>query len=76
MIEIDIDALCSRCGYFTSECDVNNGYGCRHPEIEGRDENAGLGCCLASACPLGWLSDDDESSVCLTEENAKGLGLI
>lgn len=28
---IDINTLSSRCGYFTSDTIINNGYGCNHP---------------------------------------------
>jgi hypothetical protein len=33
-IIISLDELCDRCGYFTSETDANNGYGCNHPKQE------------------------------------------
>lgn len=28
---ININTLSSRCGYFTSDTIINNGYGCNHP---------------------------------------------
>ena len=31
---ISLDELADRCGYFTSETDANNGYGCNHPDQE------------------------------------------
>lgn len=34
MLIINIDELVCICGYFTSETDANNGYGCNHPEQE------------------------------------------
>ena len=27
-----IDQLADECGFFTSETDANNGYGCNHPD--------------------------------------------
>lgn len=76
MKEIDINTLCAYCGYFTSDYEINNKYGCRHPEIEDKDDVTGVGRCLASACPLGTLSDDDDSSVSISDETAKELDLI
>jgi len=34
---IDLDELAGKCGYFNSECAVNNGYGCNHPDCEDSD---------------------------------------
>lgn len=31
---VEIDDLMNNCGYGTSQTDVNNGYGCNHPEQE------------------------------------------
>ena len=31
-IVVHLDTLTNYCGYFTSETDVNNGYGCNHPD--------------------------------------------
>lgn len=31
---IDINTLSSRCGYFTSDTIINNGYGCNHPHCD------------------------------------------
>lgn len=33
-IVVELDALCSVCGYFTTQTDTNNRYGCNHPENE------------------------------------------
>lgn len=77
MIKVDIDTLCYKCGYFTTDTEINNGYGCLHPEHERRKGNS-VGCCFASSCPLGYFDDEDEgeSTVVVTEELAKKLDLI
>ena len=36
------------CQYFTSNTDLNNGYGCTHPE-----QTQTPGCCFCCSCPLG-----------------------
>ncbi len=71
MIKVDIDMLCCRCGYFTADTEINNGYGCTHPEQEL------VGCCYASSCPLGYFDDEDkgESTVVITKELAEKLNL-
>ena len=48
---ITLDGLVRRCGYFNGNADVNNGYGCDHPEQEDIEE--GQGRCFDFSCPLG-----------------------
>lgn len=31
---LSLDELTEKCGFFTSETDANNGYGCNHPDQE------------------------------------------
>ena len=76
MIKVDIDTLCCVCGYFTADTEINNGYGCLHPEQETHKGNS-VGCCFASTCPLGYFDDKDEgeSTVVITEKLAERLNL-
>lgn len=45
------------CNYFDSNSDVNNGYGCTHPEQE--EKQKGKGCCFCFSCPLGTPADEE-----------------
>ncbi|MHA1285773.1 MAG: hypothetical protein ACTSPB_00090 [Candidatus Thorarchaeota archaeon] len=50
---IMLNMLAQRCGYF--KCgDVNNGYGCTHPDQEETQEFEGVehGCCFSWSCPI------------------------
>ena len=48
---ISLDELIERCGYFRDGVEVNNGYGCSHPEQ--REAEDGQGKCYGFSCPLG-----------------------
>lgn len=55
---IHIDELCCRCGFFAynePETHNDNDYGCEHP-----DNLSGYKMCMASACPLGHLAEEDD----------------
>ena len=58
---MSLNRFANRCGHFFNCCmtdgfedkpDVNNGYNCNHPDCE--EEQEGIGCCMASACPLAY----------------------
>lgn len=60
-----INALANTCGYFfNAELDPdcgfspNNGYNCRHPENEAKEN--GIGCCYQWSCPLNVVPADEE----------------
>ena len=54
---IPFDMFAGNCKYFDSDADVNNGYGCSHPEQEEKQE--GKGCCFCFSCPLGVPADEE-----------------
>lgn len=70
---IDIDTLCSVCGYFTSNTDANNHYGCNHPDQEeyedcykdedgythrsDKEPQVKQGKCYSFSCPLAHECD-------------------
>ena len=49
------DEFATVCNYFTSDTDLNNGYGCTHPQQEDED-----GCCFCWKCPLGIEADQED----------------
>ncbi|NBJ99223.1 hypothetical protein D5282_18420 [bacterium 1xD8-48] len=51
------DYFVDDCPYFNGNVDVNNGYGCDHPEQEERD--FGQGKCYCRSCPLGYPADEE-----------------
>ena len=66
-----IDALIERCGYFTSDTTVNNGYGCRHPKQEDVEDEyvepgepapkePRCGRCFTFTCPIAAAMDPNE----------------
>lgn len=65
------DDFAYACPFFTSECSVNNGYGCTHSEQRETDFDRELGKehgkCYCHSCPLGIEADqesrDDPKSV-------------
>lgn len=81
MIEVTtIDDLTRECGHHTMSR-TNNGYGCRHPDVESRDDQTGEGQCFTFSCPLGhalypesdpedykWLADNGHSPEAMTDE--------
>lgn len=51
------------CPYSTAQYDVNNGYGCKHPDQEETDpDKDGIerGKCYCWSCPLGYELDMDD----------------
>ena len=59
-----LNKLANRCGHFFNynlaegfedKPDVNNGYNCDHPQCG--EEQEGIGCCMASACPMAYPAD-------------------
>lgn len=50
------DQVWPRCRYFFGDSDVNNGYGCLHPEQEEVED--GLGRCHSFTCPLAPFEED------------------
>ena len=60
---VDFDIFSSVCPYFTSQYDVNNYYGCTHPEqTEICEDKNGIerGCCYCQSCPLGVAPDEND----------------
>ena len=58
---IHIDEMVEKCGFFTSNTNVNNSYGCKHPDQEEIDEDYETkkphGKCYAWSCPLANEAD-------------------
>lgn len=57
---IHIDELVCKCGHFNSETNVNNGYGCNHPEQEEKEKDWDgniQGKCYSFSCPLASEAD-------------------
>lgn len=48
---VPFDTFVGGCNYFDSNSDVNNGYGCTHPEQE--EKQKGKGCCFCFPVHLG-----------------------
>lgn len=59
---IHIDELTNECGHFTSETNVNGGYGCNHKNQSEWDMENGKkhGKCYGFSCPIAWLMDEEE----------------
>lgn len=51
------DDFVSACQYFNGNTDVNNGYGCNHPEQQ--ETEKGIGKCFCFSCPLGYPADEE-----------------
>jgi len=47
------------CPYSTAETEVNNGYGCNHPEQDETEE--GQGKCYCWSCPLGSEAEAEDA---------------
>ena len=59
----NFDIFSSTCPYFTSIYDVNNFYGCTHPEqTDFSEDKKGVkrGCCYCECCPLGITPDESD----------------
>jgi hypothetical protein len=52
---LTFDEVWPRCRYFFDGADVNNGYGCTHPEQEEVEDD--LGRCHSYSCPLAPFDD-------------------
>jgi hypothetical protein len=60
---VDFDGFSRHCMYFDAEAEVNNGYGCIHPEQESvaEDDNGNQhGCCFCCSCPLGIEAEQED----------------
>ena len=57
------DNFVRHCEYFNGETDVNNGYGCNHPNQE--EKCANEGCCYCFSCPIGYPAEEES----LTEDD-------
>lgn len=56
------DTFAYRCPYFDVKTNVNNGYGCSHPNNdEKREDESGkmIAPCYCCNCPLGMSADDE-----------------
>jgi len=49
---IHLDELIIECGHFTSDTELNSGYGCTH-----KDNTDYPGCCYSCACPIAVKAD-------------------
>lgn len=62
-MKYDINEFADICGYFDSNTDVNNGYGCVHKDQEMQDidskTNNTIGMCYAWSCPLARVTIDN-----------------
>lgn len=57
---IQLNTLANQCGFFTSDTDENNGYGCTCPkEISGFKKEE-VGTCHGYDCPMGHEADLDD----------------
>ena len=69
MLMCDFDTFAYACKFFTSNCRVNNGYGCTHSKQEETDFDNELGRehgkCYCHSCPLGIEADAE----CLESTN-------
>lgn len=69
-LELLIDQLAERCGYFSSESPVGNYYNCLHPNQEERelDEDSGeeIGKCLRCSCPIAYEKENSEDVMVVT----------
>lgn len=83
-VNVEINTLANHCGYFNGKTNVNNGYGCDHPEQEETEdielEDGRMVCqgkCYAFSCPIGWLDDSapDKDVVQMSLDDALELGL-
>ena len=54
---IYFDDFVSQCPYFNGSADVNNGYGCDHPDQEERENDQGK--CYCWSCPMGYPADEE-----------------
>ncbi len=56
---VHIDQFPNQCGFFTSDTDKNNGYGCTFPEgeVDGWFKKAHPGCCYGWDCPFAYEAD-------------------
>lgn len=54
---LSLDDLCEICGYFVSNTDVGERYGCTYQDNEENEDNSGIYHCLDFACPLANVYD-------------------
>ncbi len=57
---VHLDELPNQCGFFTSDTDKNNGYGCTFPEGVDGYEKAHPGCCFGWDCPFANEAELDD----------------
>jgi len=48
-----------QCPYFVGDTEINNGYGCEHPEKAKEPEEV-IGSCYCFACPLGTEAEQED----------------
>lgn len=73
-----ISYLSRCCGHFDGGADVNNGYGCTHPDQEVVDDDSDgkeQGCCFAFSCPLGYEIMNDPDGDPEETKEAQELGV-
>ena len=58
------DSYVEKCPYFTGETNVNNGYGCNHPNQEEKEieNDKKQGKCFCFSCPMGYPADEESLS--------------
>ncbi len=69
----DINEFCDLCGFFFGGTDVNNGYGCLHPEQPEVDYDTfgEVGKCYGFSCPLAYNPSNDINTVQPIKSQAK-----
>lgn len=55
-----LDTFTTVCGYFTGHTEVNNGYGCLHPENTEKYEGDVIPRCYSFSCPLAYERHPDD----------------
>lgn len=72
---VHIDQLIRTCGHFDGASPVNNGYGCRHPAQEERED--GHGKCYPFSCPVAtslYPDEEPEDAAILARHGHVGEG--
>lgn len=55
------DEFAYQCPFFTGDTAINNGYGCKHPGQQEREEGETAGGCHCYTCPLGIEAEQEDT---------------
>lgn len=61
-----------QCPYFSNDTDINNGYGCEHPENE-KELDEDIARCYCFGCPLGVEAEQEDLTDPVIEIDWDGL---